>query len=111
MGLSYGVVPEQSLGWLFAITIESTNQVHIFRGITGLYLAMVSFWVFGAMYEKYERAAIQSEIVFMSGLAVGRIASILIDGWPHWLLTGYALAEITLAGIGIIVLRKPQPAA
>ncbi len=63
------------------------------------------------MYEKYERAAIQSEIVFMSGLAVGRIASILIDGWPHWLLTGYALAEITLAGIGIIVLRKPQPAA
>ncbi len=43
VGLSYGVVLEQSLGWLFAITIESTNQVHIFRGITGLYLAMVSF--------------------------------------------------------------------
>ncbi len=111
VGLSYGVAPEQSLSWLFGITVESTNQAHVFRGITGLYLAMVSFWILGARYEKYERAAILSEIVFMGGLAVGRVASILIDGWPHLLLTGYALTEIALAVIGIILLRPPQLAS
>ncbi len=108
VGLSYGVAPEQSLSWLFGIAVESTNHAHVFRGITGLYLAMVSFWILGAVQEKYERAAIQSEIVFMSGLAAGRVASILIDGWPHFLLTGYALAEIALAAIGIILLRRTQ---
>jgi len=111
VALSYGVSPEQSLGWLFGITVESVNHAHVVRGITGFYLAMVLFWVYGAVYEKCERAAIQSEIVFMAGLAVGRIASILVDGWPHWLLVGYALAEIALVVIGIILLKKPQLAS
>ena len=108
VGLSYGVVPEQSLGRLFGIAVESTNQVHIFRGITGLYLGMVVFWILGAVNEKYERAAILSEIVFMGGLAAGRIVSILVDGWPHWLLTGYTIVEIVLAAIGIVLLRKQR---
>jgi hypothetical protein len=34
----------------------------------GLYLAMVAFWALGAAREKYERAAIQSEVVFMGVL-------------------------------------------
>jgi hypothetical protein len=76
----------------------------------GLYLAMVAFWALGAAREKYERAAIQSEVVFMGGLAAGRVASILIDVWPHFLLTGFAIVEIGLAVAGII-LRKQMPSA
>ncbi len=111
IALSYGAIPEQSLSWLFDISVQSTNHTHVFRGIMGLYLAMVAFWILGAVREKYERAAIQSEIVFMGGLAAGRVASILIDGWPHFLLTGYALVEIGLAVAGIILLRQLQPAS
>ncbi len=37
----------------------------------GLYLAMVLLWIVGATNERYERAAITSEIFFMSGLAFG----------------------------------------
>ena len=55
---------------------------------------------------KYQRTAIQSEVVFMGGLAAGRVASILIDGWPHFLLTGYAVVEIGMAVAGIILLRQ-----
>ena len=111
VGLSYGAIPEQSLSLLFDITVQSINHTHVFRGIMGLYLAMVAFWILGAVRENYERAAIQSEIVFMGGLAAGRVASILIDGWPHFLLTGYALVEIGLAVAGIILLRQLQPAS
>jgi hypothetical protein len=111
VGLSYGAIPEQSLSWLFDISVQSTNHTHVFRGIMGLYLAMVAFWILGAVREKYERAAIQSEIVFMGGLAAGRVASILIDGWPHYLLTGFALVEIGLALAGIILLKQSPSAS
>jgi hypothetical protein len=30
----------------------------------------------------------------------------LIDGWPHFLLTGYAVVEIGMAVAGIILLRQ-----
>lgn len=111
IALSYGAVPGQSLNWLFDITVDSTNHAHIFRAITGLYFAMIAIWILGATREEYERAAIVSEIVFMGGLAAGRVVSILIDGWPHFLLTGYGIVEAVMAVIGIMLLRQGQPAA
>jgi hypothetical protein len=108
VGLSYGAFPEQSLSMLFDISVESTNHTHVFRGIMGLYLAMVAFWILGAMREKYERSAIQTEIVFMGGLAAGRVFSILVDGWPNLLLTGFALVEIGLVVAGVILLKQVQ---
>jgi hypothetical protein len=42
VALSYGVVPELSLNWLFGITVELPNEAHVFRGVMGLYLAMVA---------------------------------------------------------------------
>ena len=111
IALSYGAIPEQSLSWLFDISVHSTNHTHVFRAIMGLYLAMVAFWILGAVRDKYERAAIQSEVVFMGGLAAGRVASILIDGWPNFLLTGYALVEIGMAVAGIILLRQLHSAS
>ena len=106
VALSYGVVPELSMNWLFGITVEVPNEAHIFRGVMGLYLALVMLWILGATNERYERAAILSEIFFMSGLAVGRLLSVLVDGWPHWLLAGYIVVEAILAVAGIILLKQ-----
>ncbi len=108
VALSYGVVPELSLNWLFGITVELPNEAHIFRGVMGLYLAMVALWIIGATNERYERTAIVSEIFFMGGLAVGRLISVVVDGWPHWLLVGYIVIEAILAAAGIILLRQGQ---
>ena len=74
----------------------------------GLYLAMVLLWIVGATNERYERAAITSEIFFMSGLALGRMLSVLIDGWPHWLLASYIVVEVVLAIAGIALLRQAK---
>ena len=106
VALSYGVVPELSLNWLFGIIPDVPNETHIFRGVMGLYLALVSLWVLGAIRERYERAAVVSEVFFMSGLALGRLLSLLVDGWPHWLLAMYMLLEVILAIVGIILLRS-----
>ncbi len=106
VALSYGVVPELSMNWLFGITVELPNEAHIFRGVMGLYLALVTLWILGATNERYERAAILSEIFFMSGLAVGRLLSVLVDGWPHWLLASYIVVEAILAVAGILLLKQ-----
>jgi len=106
IALSYGVVPELSLNWLFGISIDLPNETHIFRGVMGLYLALVMLWILGATNENYEHAAILSEVFFMSGLAVGRFLSLLVDGWPHWLLVNYLVLEAILAVAGIILLRQ-----
>jgi hypothetical protein len=80
VALSYGVAPVESLNWLFGMTVEVPNQAHIFRGIMGLYLGMVLLWIMGAMNESCERPAIIAEVFFMSGLAVGRLLSVVVDG-------------------------------
>ena len=106
VALSYGVAPEQSLNWLFGLSVEIPNEIHIFRAVMGLYLGMVALWITGALDENYEHAAIVAVVFFMSGLAVGRILSLLVDGWPHWLLVNYTVVEVVLAVVGIILLKK-----
>ena len=109
VALSYGVAPVESLNWLFGMTVEVPNEAHIFRGIMGLYLAMVVLWIVGAIYESYERPAIIAEVFFMSGLSVGRLVSVAVDGVPHWLLLGYIVVEVVLAIAGIALLRQSHP--
>ena len=108
VALSYGIDPEFSMNWLFGLTVEVPNGAHILRGVMGLYLAMVLLWIIGATNERYESAAITSEIFFMSGLAFGRILSVLVDGWPHWLLASYIVVEAVLAIAGIALLRQAK---
>ena len=52
------------------------------------------------------RTALISEIVFMSGLAPGRLLDILLDGWPSPVLIAYTVAELLLAAWGVVCLRK-----
>jgi len=43
--------------------------------------------------------------VFMLGLAAGRILSFILDGLPHWLLIVYAVLEIVLGAIAVVLCR------
>jgi hypothetical protein len=107
IALSYGVAPAKILPQLVQINAISGDLTHIFRAIMGLYLALIVLWLIGAwrggelMY-----AAILSEIVFMLGLAAGRILSLFVDGRPSPILMAYAVAEFLLAAWGISCLRS-----
>jgi len=72
----------------------------------GLYLAMTAFWVTGIYKPAYRRSATIANVLFMSGLAAGRIFSLIVDGVPSTLfLIGLAL-ELILACWGMWNLKK-----
>jgi hypothetical protein len=96
IALSYGLVPRASLPLLFDIDASGVNTRHVFRAIMGLYLALAGFWIMGALRPHLRIAALMSLTVFMLGLGVGRLLSILVDGWPHPLLVAYTGLEFGL---------------
>jgi hypothetical protein len=79
----------------------------------GLYLGMVVLWLWGAFRKSLEGPALVACAVFMLGLAAGRILSFVLDGLPHWLLIVYAVLEIVLGLIAVILYRgntsEPTP--
>ena len=106
IALGYGAMPGTSLQWLFGIDASSVNSSHIFRAVMGLYLALVLFWVAGAFNQRLQFAALWSLVVFMLGLAAGRILSIVLDGFPHPLLFIYLVLEVIMGIIGLALIRK-----
>ena len=106
IALSYGLIPQKSLSYLFDISVSAPNGVHIFRAVMGLYLALVLFWFIGAFNVQVRQAALYSLIVFMFGLAAGRVLSLIIDGMPHWLLVVYLVLELGFGFLGILIIKK-----
>jgi predicted membrane protein len=106
IALSYGLVPQKSLDYLFGITVSEPNGIHIFRAVMGLYLALIVFWMMGAFKPKMTTAAIYSLVVFMFGLAAGRALSLVVDGIPHWLLVVYLVLELIFGALGLYLLSR-----
>ena len=106
VALSYGLLPERSLGLLFDVSVSNVNGTHIFRAIMGLYLALIAFWIIGAFKVEVRQAALYSLVVFMLGLAAGRALSLVVDGMPHWLLVVYLGLEIVIGTLGVQLLKK-----
>jgi hypothetical protein len=108
VALSYGLMPQASLSYLFDIDASSVNSSHIFRAIMGLYLAMVTFWIIGARNASLTLPALWSLTIFMLGLAAGRALSIVIDGMPHPLLLGYLVVEVGFGFAGLYLAKSFQ---
>ena len=97
IALSYGAAPGASLPWLFGIDADGVATRHIFRAVMGLYVALICFWIAGAVRLGLRMPALWSLFVFTLGLALGRGLSLLLDGWPGPLLFAYLLAEVAVA--------------
>ena len=108
VAFSYGVMPQESMAYLFGVDASSVNSSHIFRAVMGLYLAMVIFWIAGARLPSLTLPALWSLAVFMLGLAAGRAMSIVIDGMPHPLLLVYLLLELVIGLIALYLARNLQ---
>jgi len=73
----------------------------------GLYLATIVLWVLGAIRGgRLMRTALIGEIVFMAGLAAGRILDLLVAGWPSPMLIAYTVSELVLAVWGVVCLKQ-----
>lgn len=109
IALSYGVKPSSSISFLFDFPVDGVNAAHIFRAVMGLYLAQALFWIAGALKANLTTAALWSVIVFMWGLALGRLLSLIVDGIPRPILVVYLLLEVGFGIVGCILLRRQSP--
>lgn len=99
-------MPEKTLTPLYGFEADSVNLKHIMRAVMCLYFGQVVIWYLGATKEEMRRPAMYCMVVFMLGLAAGRILSILVDGIPHWLLVVYLFLELLLGLIALRLIRK-----
>jgi hypothetical protein len=106
IALGYGIAPAEVLPKALDLTVEGTDLTHIFRAVMGLYLGMIVLWVLGAFRASLTRAAVTAEVVFMFGLALGRVLSIVVDGIPSLLLIAYTALEFTMGAWGILILKR-----
>lgn len=106
VALSYGIAPETTLPFLYGIEAGDVNVRHIFRAMMGLYLAMVSLWVAGALRPNLRLPALWSLATFTGGIGLGRALSLIIDGPPHPLLLAYMVIEFFIAGSALLLIRR-----
>jgi hypothetical protein len=100
----YGFSPN----YLFDIQINSIDEANVFKAIMGIYFAFASFWIIGIIKPNYWKAATISNVLFMLGLAFGRIVSLICDGIPSSLLIYGTIGELVLATYGFVALLKPK---
>ena len=106
IALGYGFLPELRLPWLYDVEVSSPNGKHIYRAVMGLYFGMCVLWLLGAFKRDMTRPALWSLVVFMLGLAGGRVLSLLIDGMAGGLVVLYLFLELVFGAAGLWFLQK-----
>ena len=101
----YGGNPSSFLPYVFGFEVESIDLKNILRASMGLYIAFGCYWVYGLANPKYWRSATISNILFMGGLATGRIISTIIDGISDQFIVGLILKVIFMLW-GIYLLKN-----
>nr|WP_315144269.1 DUF4345 domain-containing protein [uncultured Flavobacterium sp.] len=92
VGLIYGVKPD----FLFEVSLQSPDEFSIFKAIMGLYLGFSFFWILGIFQKQFWKAATISNMIFMLGLAFGRLVSMFLDGLPSTVFLLGTVGELVL---------------
>ena len=92
VGLIYGVKPN----FLFEVSLQSPDEFSIFKAIMGLYLGFSFFWILGIFQKHFWKAATISNMIFMLGLAIGRLLSFFLDGLPSTIFLIGTVGELVL---------------
>ena len=106
VAFTYGILPNKILPLFLDFKVETKDLHNIFRAIMGLYLAFSVFWILGIFKSNYWYAATLSNMLFMLGLACGRIVSLLLDGMPSLVFFVGTIGELILALYAFYQLKK-----
>lgn len=88
----YGFRPNLVLN----VNINTIDEHNIFKTIMCLYLAFSSLWILGVYNSNYWKTATISNMIFMLGLAFGRIISTIFDGFPSNIFIIGTIGELIL---------------
>jgi Domain of unknown function (DUF4345) len=100
----YGFSPN----YLFDIQINSIDEANVFKAIMGIYLCFASFWIIGIIKPNYWKAATISNVLFMLGLAFGRLISMLFDGIPSALFVIGTVGELIIGFYSLYLIQKKR---
>lgn len=108
IALGYGFMPEKTLTLLYGFDVSNVNLKHIMRAVMGIYFGQIIIWTLGFSKPSLRRPAMHCLVVFVLGVAGGRMISFIIDGMSHWSFTVYLILEliIGLFGLNLIVTEK-----
>ncbi len=106
VALGYGLYPKIVLLKFFDIQVENNDLANIFRAMMGLYLGMTAIWTLGIFKSKFWLTATITNIAFMGSLVLGRILSLMLDGFPSSPFITGLLVEMILTIWGLINLEK-----
>jgi hypothetical protein len=101
-GCIYGFNPNL----LFDVNLNSIDEANILKAVMGFYLGFSSLWILGIIKPTFWRTATISNMIFMLGLAFGRIVSIFYDGMPSTIFVLGTIGELVLGWFAFIQLQK-----
>jgi hypothetical protein len=90
------------------VTVEGTDQTHIFRALGCLYLGMSTFCIIAAFTPEWRHVAVIWAVFFAYSLAIGRILSLIVDGMPSRILLLYLAVELAVGTCGLFVLARER---
>ncbi|TKD62412.1 DUF4345 domain-containing protein [Flavobacterium sp. ASW18X] len=101
----YGGNPQKILPLIFDFEVQNLELKNIFRSIMGLYITIGLYWLYGVYEVTYWKSATTSNIIFMAGLAFGRLISLFLDGFSLLYSIGMLL-EFAMAVWGYYNLKN-----
>lgn len=106
VGFLYLVAP----GWMTAANgspAVTVMQLHAARAAYGgVFVAFGGLFAAGALREDLRRVALWALATFMGGFALGRIASLVVDGWPATTLLAALGSELAFFAAALWLLRR-----
>ena len=102
VGAIYGLKPRL----LFDIHPKTTDEYNIFKAIMGLYFAFGMFWFLAIFNNKFWKIATMSNMLFMFGLAYGRLISMIFDGIPSTIFVLGTFGEIGLGSYAFYIFKR-----
>ncbi len=105
VGLVYGLYPAKIIPVVLGFEVEALELKNIFRAMMGLYMAVGVYWIIGIVHTDHWRSATLSNVIFMGGLAFGRLVSTIFDGVSLPYTVGLLLELIFMAW-GIYNLKR-----
>lgn len=91
---------------VFNVNIDTVDEHSIYKAIMGFYLAFALLWTIGIFRPIYWKTATVTNILFMFGLGIGRIISIIFDGMPSLIFVLGTTGELVLGFYGWYQLKK-----
>lgn len=102
VAILYGFKPHSN----FEIYPKTIDEYNMLKAIMGIYIGFSSLWILGIFKHNYLKTALITNIIFMLGLAIGRLISLAIDGVPTFAYVFGTFAELFLGIYGFWVLSN-----